>query len=1582
MVQPDDLAYIAFTSGSTGIPKGVLGTHRPLSHFLHWHTSVFKLHEQDRFSMLSGLSHDPLLRDVLTPLWLGATLCIPDGELMGSPGWLRQWSIQKRISVVHLTPAMGQLLLTPAGDTPDNHTETADALRYLFFGGDVLMRRDVLSLNDFAETAQIVNFYGTTETPQAMSYYVAGTAQEARTRVPIGRGIADVQLLVLSAAEELAGIGDVGEIYIRTPYLARGYKDDETLTGERFKTNPITQVEGDRLYRTGDKGRYLLSGDVEYLGRADQQVKLRGYRIELGEIEWALGQHAQINETVVVLRQEPAGEAQLVAYVVGVDEQVISSTELRQFLRARVPDYMVPAWFVQLERLPLTANGKLDRRALPGPELSGAEESYVAPRTPVEEVLAGIWQELLHVERVGVTDNFFELGGHSLLATQVISRLRSVLAVEVPLRSLFEQPTVAGLAHGVEAVLRGGESVALPPLLPVGREEPLPLSFAQQRLWFIYQLEPESATYNVPASLRLTGALDCSALQRTLREVVRRHEVLRTTFVNHGGQPRQQITTEAQVMLPLTDLSALASGALEAEVERLARSEAGRPFDLAVGPLLRASLLRLGAEEHVLLFTLHHIISDGWSMGVLIKEVAALYSAYSSDSSDRSPSPLPELTLQYADYAVWQRGWLQGEVLEEQLQYWRTQLADAPPVLQLPTDHARQVRTTQRGAREVCSVPAELTAALKQLSQAEGVTLYMVLLAAFEVLLYRYTETEDLVVGTPIANRTQAETEGLIGFFVNTLVLRTDLSGNPSYRELLPRVREVCLEAYAHQELPFEMLIEALQPERVLGQQALAQVMFMMQNMPRVQLELPGLAVSWLGQNLEQAKYDLLLTVAEGEGLQASLSYNAELFEAATIRRLLTHYQQLLEGIVGNCEQRLLALPLLSEAERVQVLEEWNETESAYPQQSIQEVFEAQVALTPEAIALVYFGKNEEQAVSYGELNERANQLAHYLRTLGVRVETLVGICVERSLEMVVGLLGILKAGGAYVPLDASNPLARLAWLIEDAGIQVLLTQQSLLTQQGLGERLRTAPVSLVYLDKWEQVAAQSGSNPTVTTTADNLAYVIYTSGSTGEPKGVAVRQRGVLRLVYGNDYARFGAAEVYLQLGPLSFDASTFELWGALLHGARCVLYEERVPSAQQLQQVLREQGVSCLFLTTALFNHVVAEAAETLLGVRQVLVGGEALSVGHVRQAQAELPATSFSNVYGPTETTTFACCYRIPELAGEEVASIPIGRGIGNTEVYVLDGGQGLAPVGVSGELYLGGAGLARGYLHEAGQTAAQFVPHPYSEGGGERLYRTGDVVRWQRGGVLEFVGRRDGQVKLRGYRIELGEIEWALGQHAQISGAVVVVRKEAAGEQQLVAYVVGVDEQVISSTELRQFLRARVPEYMVPAWFVQLERLPLTANGKLDRRALPAPELSGAADSYVAPRTPVEEVLVGIWLELLRVEQVGVTDNFFELGGHSLLATQLISHVRDSFQLELPLRTLFEAPRVAELAVRLEAAGREAETDADRIAQLILQLNQLSDDQASAMLAQRSGAGGKLKRISELDLSQHQLAAQEW
>jgi len=1044
-----------------------------------------------------------------------------------------------------------------------------------------------------------------------------------------------------------------------------------------------------------------------------------------------------------------------------------------------------------------------------------------------------------------------------------------------------------------------------------------------------------------------------------LNEIVRRHEVLRTRFGVVEGQPVQLIAGAQPMELGLSDLSGLAEREREVEARLRATAEARAGFDLREGPLVRARLLRLSEREHVLLFTMHHIVSDGWSVGILTREVGELYEAYGQGRR----SPLGELPIQYADFAVWQREWLQGEVLAEQLSYWRGQLGGGSGVLELPLDRGRPAVQSMRGGRQTVVITESLTSALQELSRREGVTLFMTLLAAFQTLLYRYSGQEEIAVGSPIANRNRVETEELIGFFVNTLVLRSDLSGNPSFRELLERVREVALGAYAHQDVPFEKLVEELQPERSLSHSPLFQVVFGLQNAGVGALKLEGLSISPLEIESGVTKFDLVLSLQESEeGLQGALDYSSELLDAGTVKQLLGHYQNILAGVVANPEARLEDLPLLTAGERQQLLEEWNETGTAFPRAAtIAELFEEQAAKRAEAVALRY----EEEQQSYGELNERANQVAHYLRRQGVGAEVVVGILMERSLEMVSAVLGVLKAGGAYLPLDPSYPPERLAYMLAETGAAVVLTQAELMSSLPVG----AAPVICLERD-WGLLEGESGANPGAVVRAENLAYIMYTSGSTGEPKGVSVSHRGVVRLVKETDYAHFGTEEVFLQYAPLSFDASTFELWGSLLNGGQLVLMKAGVASLEELGEVVRRRQVSTLWLTAGLFQQMVEERLSDLSGVRQLLAGGDVLPVAQVKKLLRELPAGgTLINGYGPTENTTFSCCHGLTARSRWQ-GSVPIGRPIANTEVYVVDSRLQPVPRGVAGELLIGGEGLARGYYQRPELTAERFIPHPFSGVPGAHLYRSGDRGRYLASGEIEFLGRFDYQVKLRGFRIEPGEIESRLNAHPAIRAALVVLAEEEGRDRELVAYVVAQPQQAPLPGELRSYLQASLPPYMIPGVFVLLAELPLTANGKVDRQALPAPggERPELASAYLAPRSETEAQLARLWSAVLGRERVGVRDNFFELGGHSLLATLLVSKMRQTFKVEIPLRTLFEHPTIAQLAQDIEERqARPQDIEAETIQamprgsrdlnQLLMQLENLSDDDVSKLIQEK-------------------------
>ena len=1063
--------------------------------------------------------------------------------------------------------------------------------------------------------------------------------------------------------------------------------------------------------------------------------------------------------------------------------------------------------------------------------------------------------------------------------------------------------------------------------------ETLPLSFAQERLWLLDRMQPGSALYNVPCALRLQGALDADALERALGEIVRRHEALRTTFAEADGAPVQVIAPFTGFTLPAEDVGAH-------HVPRLAAEDAARPFDLTKGPLFRARLLRVASEDHVLLMCIHHVVSDGWSLGVLFHELSALYGAF----RDGGESPLPELPIQYADFAIWQREQVAGDALERHLAYWRERLAGAPALLELPFDHPRPAVRTYGGARERMELPRELLERLRVLARREGATPYMVLLAAWQALLAKYAGSTDVVVGSPAAGRESWQVQGLIGFFVNTLVLRTDLSRDPSFREVLRRAREATLGAYEHQDLPFEKLVAELCPERSTSHSPLFQVMFALDDAEGARVQLPGLRAERLHADLPTTKFDLSLAfAADAEGFRAELSYATGLFERETAARMLEHLRRVLEQVAARPEARLSELVLMSEAERRRVLVEWNRTAAVYPADGcIHHLFAEQAARTPAAIAVV----SERASLGYGELDERANRLAGYLAERGVGPEVRVGLCLERGVEMVVATLAVLRAGGAYVPLDAGYPAERLAFMLADARTAVLVTRERLLEELPVPRG-----TAVVCVDRDAAEIAATAARPPADVTARNLAYVMYTSGSTGTPKGVGVEHRCVVRLVRGANYADLGPNEVILQAAPVSFDAATLEIWGALLNGGRLVLAPGA--SLDELGRAIRDHGVTTLWLTAGLFQVMVDERLDDFGRVRQLLAGGDVLPAAQVKKIQQRFPALRLINGYGPTENTTFTCCHTVP--AGWSGASVPIGTPISNTRVYVLDAALGPVPVGLPGELYAGGHGVARGYVGSPRATAERFLPDPFGEPGA-RMYRTGDRVRWTAEGAVEYLGRLDTQVKVRGFRVEPGEVEAALGRHPRVSACAVVARGDAAGEKRLVAYVVGDAE----ADELRSALRTSLPEYMVPDAFVFLDALPLGANGKVDRRALPAPE-QASGETYAAPRTPVEERLAAIWGEVLGHERVGIHDDFFALGGHSLLAARVVSRVREALGAEVGMVAIFEHPTVAALAgVLSEPAARPITIDTVAASPhlLMARVDDLSDEELDALLAAES------------------------
>ncbi|HEX6290904.1 MAG TPA: amino acid adenylation domain-containing protein, partial [Herpetosiphonaceae bacterium] len=1540
-VLPDHLAYVIYTSGSTGRPKGVLVTHRGIASLSQTQIRSFAVTPDARILQFASLSFDAAVWEMCMAWLSGAALVIaPTDALLPGPALidtLRDYAI----TTVTLPPAV--LTVLPDAALP--------ALRTIIVAGEACPGAVVAR---WAVGRQLFNAYGPTETTICAT---VSDALSGSTAPPIGRALPNMCVYLLDARMQPVPDGAPGELCVGGIGLARGYHRRPDLTAERFVPDPFSQIGGARLYRTGDLARCLPDGNIEYLGRIDQQVKIRGFRVELGEIEAALRQHPAVRDAVVLAREDGNGDKRLVAYVVREQANKEPETrnsalttrnaDLRAYLANYLPDYMVPRAFIFLDALPLNANGKLDRSALPAPDSMrpDLDTAFVPPRTPTEALLAEIWAQVLGLDRVGVDDHFLLLGGHSLAATQVVARIRDRLAVDLPLPTLFTLPTVAELAVALDAARDvGSMQTEAIPLAP--RDGLLPLTFAQEQVWLLQQLTPTNQSYSAQSTLRFRGALDVAVLRQSLNALVARHEILRTTFPEIGGHPVQRIGDPWHVALPLVDLSSSPEAEREAIVRQVIDAEFYAPFDVERLPLVRWTLVRLGPDEHLLIHVEHHFVHDGWSYAVFLRELFQLYRA----GVTGQPAALPPLPLQFADYAVWQRQWLLSAEAERQRAYWRRILAGASPVLELPTDYPRPAMQRFQGTSARIELPPALCTAARATAQAEGVTLYMLLLTAFVTLMRRYSGQTDILVGSGVANRRTRETETLIGMIVNMVVLRANLPGNPTARELLRHVRDVALEAYAHQDLPFEQVVEAVAPQRTLRYNPIFQVAFNFHDSPLPELELPGLTVE-VNEALSNgsAKFDLNIVAipraeqhlgqrerAADDGITLVWEYNTDLFSAATIERMVTHFQALIGQIAANPEQRIGNLPLLSEAERQQIVVEWNATATPYPHdRCIHQLFEEQAARTPDALAVVC----GDQRLSYRELDQRANQLAHHLRVLGVggrsQRETLVSVYLERSIELMVAILGVLKAGGAYVPLDPAYPTSRLAFMLAETQAPVLLTQHQLL------DSLPTSQAQVICLDTaWEQIAGQPATALPSSTAAHNLAYVMYTSGSTGQPKGIGVMHQSVVRLVKQTNYVRLSPEDVFLQLAPMAFDAATFEIWGSLLNGAQLVLFPPMAPTLEQLGAAIEQHGITTLWLTAGLFHQMVDWQLAALGQVRQLLAGGDVLSVAHVNRALRELPRCTLINGYGPTENTTFTCCY-VMAYGDQIVGSTPIGSPIANTRVYVLDHFMQPVPVGVHGELYIGGDGLARDYHRRPDLTAARFVPDPFSQIGGARLYRTGDLARYRSDGNIEFVGRIDGQVKLRGFRIELGEIETVLTQHPAVREAVVVVREESS-EKRLVAYVVEQQNKepetrnsalATRNADLRAYLANYLPDYMVPSAFVFLDALPLTANGKIDRRALPAPDFEHLKQTYVAPRTPDEETLAAIWAQVLKIERLGVHDNFFELGGHSLLATQVVARIRDAFKVEMPLHTLFESATVAGLAEQVARLQADKAGEAD-------------------------------------------------
>ncbi|MDZ7356796.1 MAG: amino acid adenylation domain-containing protein [candidate division KSB1 bacterium] len=1519
---PDHLAYVIYTSGSTGKSKGVMVPHRSVvNQYFAWEKQFELGTKATCHLQMASFSFDVFCGDLIRALGSGGKLVLCPRDLMLDVEKLYQTMIKHHVDIAEFVPVVLRNLIQYLEKTNQN----LSFLNVLIAGSDVWYVGEYQKFLKFCgPQTRLFNTFGLTEAAIDSTYFEGQTTTLSGDRVvPIGRPFSNTTIYILDSYLNPTPIGVPGELFVGGAGVTYGYLNRPDLTAEKFIPDPFANKLGQRLYRTGDRARYLADGNIEFLGRMDYQVKIRGFRIELGEVEATLGTYPDIQQAAVIVSGSNGQTQRLVAFLVAQNGLQPTASELRAYLKNHLPDYMIPAYFIWLDEMPLSPNGKIDRRALAAYDIDEFIEprtDFVPPRTATEQIIADIWQSVLGCQRVGCYDHFFELGGHSLLATLVVSRLRETFQTDVPLRLIFESPTVAELAEYFDRSLKSAQGLLPPAIVPVPRNQDLPLSFAQQRLWFLDQFEPNSPFYNIPNAVRLQGELTIPVLRRTVQEIVRRHELLRTVFQVIDGKPHQTILPERNIPVRIVDLTQIPLDQQQAVAFTLSLMESQQPFDLSIGPLLRVTLLRLADHDHIVLVTMHHIISDEWSIQVFTREIAIIYDAFLHGR----PSPLPELPIQYADFAYWQQQWLQGEVLERQLNYWKQQLDGIPGLLELPTDRPRPAVQTFRGDYQTFYFSEQLSQAIKAFGQREGVTLFMTLLAGFQALLHRYSGQDDICVGTPIANRTQASTENLIGFFVNTLVLRARFAEGISFRELVQQVKEAALGAYMHQDLPFEKLVDALQPKRDTSHSPLFQVMFALQNTPTGKEQISvGLTASPFETHLGSSKFDMTLFMQEdGNHLAGALEFNTDLFDASTIARFIQHFEMLFTNMLHQPDQAIGSVPILSEIERHRAIVEWNNTKIDYRNSLLlPQWFEAQVARTPDAVAVV-FGDHQ---LTYRQLNHQANQLAHRLERQGIGPEKIVAICMERSLEVMIALFGVLKVGGAYVPIDPSYPKERIDYMLLDSRAALVLSQSRLLDR--LPAEFQMASTSqpdmprIICLDRdWPSIATESEAELSVQIDGDNLAYVIYTSGSTGKPKGVMISHQALMNyLLWCLKHYPITVEQGALVHSSLAFDATITGLYAPLLCGSSVYLTPENEELDIVAQTLAQKPGFGLVKITPAhlqmLGEQINAEMADEL--VQAFIIGGENLTREHIHFWLENAPYTKLINEYGPTETVVGCMNYLVPSNY-RKIGSVPIGSPIGNVQIYLLDSNLEPVPIGVAGEIYIGGAGVARGYLDRPELTAEKFLPDPFSQQPGARFYRTGDLAKYLPNGTIEFLGRIDHQVKIRGFRIELGEIESALAEHPAIREAV-VQPWQTDRVQRLVAYLVPKNSELPSSTELREYLKNRLPEYMIPASFVKLANLPLTSNGKVDRKALPEPsdERPVLQNEFVGASTPIEQTLVQIWQQVLGLEKIGIHDNFFELGGDSILTIQVISRARQA-GINLTPKQIFQYPTIAGLA----------------------------------------------------------------
>ena len=1521
-VLPGNLAYVIYTSGSTGMPKGVMVEHRNLVDYVSGLVQKTQINECRSFALVSTIATDLGNTVIYASLATGGTLHVFTKESVSDIELLHHYFKQNKIDCLKIVPSHWKVLNLDG--------ELLLPEKMIVFGGEALQQKVIEDIGASGSKCRVVNHYGPTETTIGKLLYIVEPDAEFEFTVPIGKPFSNTKVLVLTKNLKLCPIGVPGQLYITGDGVARGYLNNPELTKEKFIRNPFSKQENALMYNTGDLVKYLPGGNISFIGRTDNQVKIRGYRIELGEIESLLQTCDLVDQAVVLAKEDKQDNKRLIGYI--IPKGHFDKEGITAYLNEKLPEYMIPSLLMEMEKFPLTPNGKVDRNALPDPDvtemLSG---QYIAPRNDIEARIAKIWEDVLEVDQVGVNDDFFELGGHSLLAVRLVSFIRKSFEVEMPISDIFDFPTVALLAGRLSnntdnAVLSSIEVITPRPVR-------IPLSFSQERLWFIDRMEG-TVQYHVPAVLRLQGSLNIEALSNTLQTIVNRHEVLRTVILEEEGDAFQHVNDADNFKLSVIDGSFYTdagSDFLQKEIHKLIN----KPFDLSKDSMLRATLITLNKEEYILVFVLHHIASDNWSNSVLVKEVTELYGAFINNREHQ----LQALPVQYADFSIWQRNNLSGDLLSKKLAYWKEKLNNVA-TLQLPTDYPRPIVQSSKGATFPIRINKALSKELLTFNQQSGVTLFMTMLSALNVLLSRYSGQEDICVGTPVAGRQQPEVENLIGFFINTLTLRNEVKGEATFKEFLQQVKATTMGAYDHQDLPFEKVVEAVVKERDLSRTPLFQVMLVLQNTPEVpKLEVGELTLIRETSEHATAKFDLNITLNEtANGISGSVTYNTDLYKQSTIERMVGHYEELLQSIVRNPEEKVSKLQMLTKQEEEQLTKEFNNTKADYRKdKTVTRLIEEQAQKTPNKTAVVY----QEEALSYKELNERSNQLANYLRKRGVGAETLVPVCVERSIEMLTSILGILKSGGAYVPIDPDYPQNRIRYMLEDTGAKSIVSSKA--SQNKLPQQ-EGAEIITIDTD-WEEISQESKNDLNIEINSTSLAYIIYTSGSTGKPKGVMIEHTSLLNYLLNGQahYITEDAASTgsFIHLS-YTFDASVTGMFMPLIWGKPVVIASTKTMNVFEDENLQKYAPYDFIKLTPSHLELITSiEREEKEWFTKKLVIGGEALHGSHFSYFKEKGIDVEIVNEYGPTETTVGCSTYKFSTLDNQETGSISIGKPMDNTQMYITSAEGMLLPSGVWGEMVIGGEGVARGYLNREELTKEKFIVSPFEtikgdlalnpplskwtplEEGREatRLYKTGDIGRWQEDGTIEYQGRRDDQVKIRGYRIELGEIENVLLQNEKIRQAVVLAKTNKAGNKYLAAYITTEDK--FDKEAITRWLSSKLPEYMVPTLWMEVEEMPLTSNGKIDRRALPEADPSQLiSNEYAAPQTETEEKLAGIWQQLLGVERVGIHDNFFELGGHSLLAMRMVSAVRRQMEKEMPIKDLFVYPTVAALSAHLQ------------------------------------------------------------